>query len=120
MGKWIQTFDPPSEESIDVVIQVCWSYIRYLQDPDFQDMLSSDAKDNVYRYSEEGAAEPTHRAILYRLPLYLAAVLHNPSSRIMKPRLKRLFKTIEEYYGDYTAGLKNNHYKLVKQYIESL
>ena len=95
-------------------------YVVFLQDPDFHDMLSEDGARNAYQYSEEDTEEPSMKALHYRLALYLAAVLHNPNSRIMKPRLKRLFALLEEYYGDYLSSLSSVQYKMVKRYIEKL
>ena len=83
-------------------------------------MLSTDAANYHTHLAEEGAENPSIRALLFRLTLNLAAVLHNPNSRIMKPKLKRLFKTIEAHYGDYAASLSSRHYKEVKDFIDSL
>lgn len=120
MGNWPNLFRNPGEESIDLILLVCWSYIVYLQDPDFHDMLSTDGAEQAYSYSEEEAQEPSLRAMHYRLTLYLAAVLHNPNSRIMKPRLKRLFHALEEHYGEYMSSLSSLQYKVVKRYIDNL
>ena len=120
MNNWVYVLDKTREESLDVIIQVCWSYIKYLSLPGFHDMLSTDAANYHTHLAEEGAENPSIRALLFRLTLNLAAVLHNPNSRIMKPKLKKLFKTIEAHYGDYAASLSSRHYKEVKDFIDSL
>lgn len=120
MGHWPCLFRDPGEESIDVILRICWSYVTYLRIPGFHDMLSEDGAKEAYQYCEEGAEEPSMKALHYRLTVYLAAVLHNPSSRIIKTKLKRLFHMLEEYYGDYLPSLSTSHYKTVKKYIEEI
>ena len=105
------------ENLLDVIIEVCYAYISYLRDPKFYDMISTKG-DN--KYGEEGVAEPSLNALHYRLTSYLAAVLHNPETRIMKPKLKRIFAKLEEHYGDYMKSLSGTRYKIVKKFIESL
>ncbi|MBQ8689430.1 MAG: DUF4062 domain-containing protein [Clostridia bacterium] len=118
LSRWYGVFDLPIEESIDVILRVCWAYVTYLKDPDFHDMLSVDASKSAYRYDKSDGEEPSLRALHYRLTVQLAAVLHNPNSRIMKPKLKRLFRTLEEHYGDYMTSLAGLPYKTVKKYID--
>ena len=120
MGNWPTLYFHSVEESIDVILSICFAYVAFLRDPSFHDMLTEQASSDAHNYTEEDAEEPSHRALLYRLTLYLAAVLHNPESRIMKPRLKRLFHTIEEHYGDYMSSLASLQYRVVKKYIDSL
>ena len=120
MRYWTWVLTSTGEASLDLISEVCYAYVTFLRLPNFHDMLSDDAANHYSWLAEEGAEEPSMRAILFRLTLSLAAVLHNPSSRILKPRLKKLFKTVEEHYGDYAASLASPRFKLVKRYIEEL
>jgi hypothetical protein len=106
--------------SIDMTIAVCWSYVTFLQEPGFHDMISDDASNYNSTYAEQDSENPSQMALNFRLTLYLAAVLHNPNSRIMKPRLKKLFRTLVENYGDYLSSLSGIRYTKVRDYIEGL
>ena len=120
MRRWTWVITSTGELSFDLVSEVCYAYITFLRLPDFHDMLSDEAAKYHNWFAEEEAEEPSIRAILFRLTVSLAAVLHNPNSRILKPRLKKLFKTVEEHYGDYAASLASPRFKFVKRYIEEL
>ncbi len=120
MSNWTGVLKCTGEASLDLITEVCYTYLMFLHLPNFHDMLSTDAAAYNSSLAEEEAETPSMRALLFRLTLNLAAVIHNPNSRILKPRLKRLFKTIEEYYGGYAASLASRHYKMVKDYIEAL
>lgn len=120
MGAWTGVLTWQGELSLDLVLAVCWAYVTYLSEPGFHDMISDDASNYKSHYAEQDSESPSHRALLFRLTLFLAAVLHNPSSRIMKPKLKRLFRTLEEQYGDYMTSLADFRYKAVKEYIEGI
>ncbi len=119
MSSWTSFFDKCDGESIDVLLAVCWVYLAYLRDPDFHDMISTDAYEDS-KYSESDATEPSQRALHYRFVKVLCAVLHNPRSLIMKPKLKRQFRAMEEYYGDYMLSLSTSQYKELKKYIDQL
>ena len=120
MGRWTGVLFWQKDLSIDVTLAVCWAYVTFLQDPDFHDMISDDAATYNSHYAEQDSENPSRTALNFRLTLYLAAVLHNPSSRIMKPRLKKLFKSLTEYYGDYMTSLSSARYTKVRDYIEGL
>jgi len=119
MGDWTTYFDKTGEESIDVLIAVSFIYVAYLRDPKFHDMISTDSyTDSKFRSDEEG--EPSLMVQHYRLTKLLCAVLHNPSSLIMKPRLKKLYQTLVDHYGDYIPSLSGAQRRMVNKYITEL
>ncbi len=119
MKRWTSFFDNCDEVSLDVIIAVCWVYVTYLRDPDFHDMISTDEYADA-RFSEADAAEPSPRALHYRFVKSLCAVLHNPRSLIMKPKLKRQFLALKEDYEEYLDSLSTSQYKELRKYIEAL
>ena len=116
---WVTTLDEGNEESIDLLISVCWVYWAYLRDPDYHDMISLDEYSD-YKYGEYDADEPSKKAIFFRFTKTLSAVLHNPKSLIMKPKLKKQFKAIMKDYDEYVESLSSVHYKRLKKYIDEL
>ena len=119
MGDWTTYFDKTGEESIDVLIAVSFIYVAYLRDPEFHDMISTDSyTDSKFRSDEEG--EPSLMVQHYRLTKLLCAVLHNPNSLIMKPRLKKLYQTLVDHYGDYIPSLSGAQRRMVNKYITEL
>ena len=116
---WTVTLNEGNEESIDVLIAVCWVYLRYLSDPDFHDLISTDKYED-YQFSEYDAEIPSKKAIFYRFTKTLNAVLHNPNSIIMKPKLKKQFNAIMKDYDDYVTSLSSVQYKRLKKYIDEL
>lgn len=119
IGNWVVTLDKENEESIDLLISICWVYWAYLRDPNFHDMISTSEFED-YKYSEYDAEEPSKKAVFYRFTKTLNAVLHNPKSLIMKPKLKKQFNAIMKDYGDYVDSLSSIHYKRIKKYIDEL
>lgn len=116
---WTVTLKEGNEESIDVLIAVCWVYWSYLRDPNFHDMISTDEYED-HKFSEYTAENPSKKAIFYRFTKTLNAVLHNPKSIIMKPKLKKQFNAIMKDYGDYLTSLSSVQYKKLKKYIDEL
>lgn len=116
---WTTTLEGDKEESIDVLIDICWVYMRYLSDPGFHDMISTDGYED-YKFSEYDAENPSKKAVFYRFTKTLTAVLHNPRSIIMKPKLKRQFNDIMNEYGDYLTSLSTVRFKNLKKYIDEL
>ena len=119
MSSWTSFYMKCNEESLDVLIAVAWVYYAYLRDPDFHDMISTKGYDDTV-YGEPDAVEPSIRAIHYRFTKTLCAVLHNPKSLIMKPKLKRELKGIQDRYSDYLGSLASKQYKALVKYIETL
>ena len=119
MSHWVSWLIHHDEESIDVLIGVCWVYCTYLRDPSIHDLITpKDYED--YKCSEYDSENPSKKAIHYRFTKTLAAVLHNPKSLIMKPKLKKQFREICEEYGDYLSSLSSVQYKRIKKYIDEL
>ncbi len=120
MSNWEMALNDIEDDCLELIIEVCWCYVTFLQMPDMNDMITGSFMSSYSRFAEEGSESPSVRALLYRLTQQLKAVLKNPTSRIMKPKLKRLFRDICEHYGDYIDSLSNNHLDVVREYIEGL
>ena len=117
--QWTSFFDHCDEESVDVFIAACRVYVAYLQDPGFHDMISTSEYED-YAFAEYDASEPSPRAVHYRFTKTLCAVLHNPRSLIMKPKLKRQFQNILDMYGEYLTSLSTPQYNALCEYLQTL
>ena len=119
MSDWMGFFKDCDEESLDVMLAVCWVFITYLRDPNFHDMISTQIIEED-KYCEYDAIEPSLRALHCRFVKTLCAVLHNPKTLIMKPKLRNQFRVLKEKHGEYIESLSCMNYKELCKYMEEL